>query len=238
LENTDVENEWNFWVYPAKIADFTPAGVTVTDDWGEARTALAAGDKVLFMPTAADMDPAKSPPMQREPVFWNRQMNPKTDLDAMLGLVCDKASPALAEFPTEIYCDWQWTEIVNRVPSVNLNDAPTLRPIVWAIDDWNRDWRLGVIFEAKVGPGSLLVSAINLNKEGGGPVLQQLRRSLYDYVESSKFQPATELTPDEADKLWVASASPTSAPATLPPLDTTNPNSDVFEGPAPTPAAQ
>ncbi len=235
VQGTDVKNDWNIWVYPAKIDDGMPAGVTVTTNWSEARTALAAGSKVLFMPTAADLDAAKSPPMQRLPVFWNRQMNPK--LDAMLGLVCDKASLALAEFPTEVYCDWQWTQIVNGVPSVNLNDAPhELRPIVWAIDDWNRDWRLGVIFEAKVGPGSLLVSAINLNNDHGGPVLEQLRRSLFDYAGSNKFQPTTALTPDEADKLWVASASPAPAPA-LPKLDTANPNSDVYEGPAVTPPA-
>jgi hypothetical protein len=124
------------------------------------------------------------------------------------------------------------------VPAINLDDAPhTLRPIVWAIDDWNRGWRLGVIFEAKVGPGSLLVSAINLQDTRGGPVLEQLRRSLFDYAGSDKFAPTTVLTSDQTDKLWVASASPAPVPG-LPTVDTTNPNGDVFEGPAAAPVAQ
>lgn len=236
LLNTDVKNDWNIWIYPAKIDASVGEAVTVTNNWGDARTTLAAGGKVLFMPTAADLDAAKDPKMQRVPVFWNRQMNPK--VDAMLGLVCDTASPALTKFPTEINCDWQWTQVVDQVPAINLNDAPhELRPIVWAIDDWNRDWRLGVIFEAKVGPGSLLVSAINLNDERGGPVLQQLRRSLYDYVGGEKFNPTTQMTPEQADQLWLASASPTPV-STLPKMDTSNPNSDVYEGPAAAPAAQ
>ena len=92
---------------------------------------------------------------------------------------------------------------VNGVRSVNLDSAPrSLRPIVWAIDDWNRDWKLGVIFECNVGPGRLLVSAINLDSERGGPGLPQLRRSLLDYMGSDKFHPAATLTPEQVASLW------------------------------------
>ncbi len=34
-----------------------------------------------------------------------------------------------------------------------------LEPVVWAIDDWNRNYKLGLIFECAVGDGKLLVSA-------------------------------------------------------------------------------
>jgi beta-galactosidase len=88
---------------------------------------------------------------------------------------------------------------VNSVRSVNLSAAPReLKPIVWAIDDWNRNWKLGVIFECNVGPGRLLVSAINLDGERGGSELQQLRRSLLDYMAGDKFKPAATLTPEQA----------------------------------------
>lgn len=232
-----IKNDWNIWLYPAQIDAAAPEGVTVTHSWADAKTALAAGGKVLFMPAATDLAPTLNPPMQRVPVFWNRQMNPK--LDAMLGLVCDTASPALAEFPTNINCDWQWTEVVNGVRSVNLDGVThDLRPIVWAIDDWNRNWRLGVIFECNVGPGKLLVSAIDLQIGRGGPVLAQLRRSLYDYAGSDKFAPSLTLTPEDADKLWISASPALVVPApgatTAPPLDVNNPNSDVYEGPRPT----
>lgn len=130
--------------------------------------------------------------------------NPRPKFDAMLGLLCETNHPALAEFPTDKNCDWQWTQLVNGVRSVNLNRIPnTLRPIVWAIDDWNRNWRLGVIFECEVGPGRLLVSAINLNDGRGGSEAKQLRRSLLDYMGGDRFRPEARLTPEQASELWM-----------------------------------
>ena len=134
----------------------------------------------------------RAPPQNKSPRF-----------DAMLGLLCDTNHPALAEFPTDKNCDWQWTQLINGVRSVNLTAAPRdLKPIVWAIDDWNRNWKLGVIFECNVGAGKLLVSAINLNNERGGSQLQQLRRSLLDYMGEEKFKPIATLTPEQARALW------------------------------------
>jgi len=214
LKNTAIENDWNIWLYPAQIEPSKTADVLVTNDWAVAETALAAGGKVLFLPAAADLDPTRCPPMKNVPVFWNIQMtvrppqNPRPRFDAMLGLLCETDSPALAEFPTDKNCDWQWTQLINNVRSVNLESAPaSLHPIVWAIDDWNRNWKLGVIFEGNVGPGRLLVSAINLDGDRGGAGLQQLRRSLLDYMGSDKFHPAVTLTPDQASALWARSSA-------------------------------
>jgi hypothetical protein len=187
----------------------TPADVFVTSDWTQAAAHLAAAGKVLFIPKATDLDPARSPPMKNVPVFWNIQMtvrpprNMTPRFDAMLGLLCDFKHPALAEFPTAANCDWQWTPIVNNVRSVNLSGAPAdLIPIVSAIDDWNRNWRLGVLFECKVGPGKLLVSAVNLEIPDASAGTQQLRRSLLDYMATEKFRPRATLTPEQAGNLW------------------------------------
>ena len=222
LKGTTAENDWNFWLYPARIEPAAPADVLETSDWAAAATRLAAGGKVFFTPRAADLNPGTCPPMKNVPVFWNIQMtvrpprNPTPRFDAMLGLLCDKAHPALAEFPTEANCDWQWTPLIQDVRSINLDAAPrTLRPIVAAIDDWNRDWRLGVIFECRVGPGRLLVSAIDLAAPDATPGARQLRRSLLDYMGGAKFRPAAALTPDQARQLWpgpAATAAPASAP--------------------------
>ncbi len=218
LKATTAENDWNFWLYPAVIEGSSPADVLVTDIWADAEAKLAAGGSVLFTPRATDLDPAKSPPMKRVPIFWNNQMtvrpprNPTPRFDGMLGLLCDTQHPALAEFPTDRNCDWQWTPLIDNVKSVNLTDAPReLKPIVAAIDDWNRNWRLGVIFECRVGPGRLLVSAIDLkNVTPGG---QQLRRSLLDYAASEKFHPAAALTPEQVKKLWTVPETAGKAPA-------------------------
>ena len=109
LAGTSIENEWNFWLYPAEVDSTVPADMLVTGLWEDAKNRLAAGGKVLFTPAATDLDDA-SPPLNNVPVFWNRQMNPK--LEAMLGLWYDIEHPALAGFPTEAFCDWQWTDMM------------------------------------------------------------------------------------------------------------------------------
>jgi hypothetical protein len=212
LKGTPVENDWNFWVYPAAVETTAPAGVLVTSNWSDAAACLSAGGKVIFTPSASDLDPTRSPPMKRVPVFWNIQMtvrpprNPQPRFDAMLGLLIDPKHPALAGFPTTEACDWQWTPLIDDVRSVNLTNAPReLKPIVAAIDDWNRNWRLGVIFECAVGSGKLLVSAIPLDGDSAGA--KQLRHSLIDYAASEQFAPATTLTLEEISALWARGAA-------------------------------
>jgi hypothetical protein len=217
LEGTPIENDWNFWLYPAENTPAAaPAGLLISSDWSEASARLAQGGKVLFTPKL--LDPLLSPPMKNVPVFWNIQMTvrsakQKPRFDAMLGLLCDPKHPALAAFPTGPHCDWQWTSIVNDVPSVNLTFSPReLRPIVSAIDDWNRGWRLGVIFECRVGNGRLLVSAIPL--ENIDPVTIQLRNSLISYASGDSFRPSATLTTAQADQLFniVAKKAPGPTP--------------------------
>jgi hypothetical protein len=162
--------------------------------------------------------------MNRVPVFWNIQMtvrpprNPVPKFDAMMGLWCDAAHPALAGFPTESSCDWEWAPLVDEVRSVNLRRAPAnLKPIVSAIDDWNRNWRLGVIFECAVGSGRLLVSVIDLERSDLGA--QALRHSLLAYMSGDAFKPAVSLSVEEAGALWAAgpAKTPPAAPRALDP---------------------
>jgi hypothetical protein len=230
LANTPSENDWKFWLYPARIDASTPASVFLTKDWAAAESRLAQGGSVLFIPAKNSRDVSKSPPMKPLPVFWNIQMtvrppqNPNPRFDAMLGLACEANHPALAGFPTGINCDWQWTPLINDVRSINLDAAPReLKPIVAAIDDWNRNWRLGVIFECKVGPGRLLVSAIDLTNANSSAGAQQLRRSLLDYMASDKFQPNAKLTVDQAQALWTKTAA---TPATMPASRALDPDLD------------
>ena len=207
IQGTKIENDWNFWLYPDVPKSEVPEGVLLTSDWQKATEQLAQGGTVLFVPGTEDLDESRSPRMRKTPIFWNIQMtvrpprNPKPRFDAMLGLLCDPNHPALAEFPTAEHCDWQWISIVNAVRSVNLTSAPQdLRPIVSAIDDWNRNWRLGVIFECRVGHGRLLVSTIPLSRSD--PVTKQLRKSLLNYAASEAQLPIATLSPEQANALW------------------------------------
>lgn len=190
------ENDWNFWLYPATSPDASTNEVFVTGVWEEAERRLFEGGRVLFLPRSADLC-WSSPPLDRVPVFWNRLMNP--NWTRMLGLWCDAKHPALAKFPTESHCDWQWTEITRGVRAINLDFLPRkLQPIVQAVDDWNRNWKLGLIFECKVGKGRLMVCSFNLDSDlSDKPVARQLRRSLLDYMTTAKFRPEVEVSPTQ-----------------------------------------
>lgn len=196
IKGTAAKNDWNFWLEPPD-SDVDPApGVLVTRSWDEAETKLAEGGKVLYVPRRADLD-WTSPPLDDVPVFWNRLMGPAWG--RMLGLLNDTRHPALAAFPTEANFDWQWAEIVRGARAVNLDRLPrALEPIVWAIDDWNRNYKLGLIFECRVGRGRLLVSGADL--ETGldeRPAARQLRRSLLGYMASPSFRPAVAVRAEE-----------------------------------------
>jgi hypothetical protein len=194
LAGTRIANDWNFWLYPAEVASAAPAQVLVTHSWDEAQARLADGGKVLYLPRKADLD-WTSPPLAQVPVFWNRLMNP--GWSRMLGLWIDRKHPALAEFPTEGYFDWQWSELVAGTRAMNLDRLPrALQPIVQPIDDWNRNYKLGLLFEARVGKGKLMVCTADLSSRLDQRVAaRQLRKSVLDYMASAAFEPRTELAP-------------------------------------------
>ena len=201
VRGTPFENDWNFWVYPAQVPDAVPADVLVTRSWDEAEARLGAGGKVLLLPRPADLD-WTSPPLETQPVFWNRLMSPSWS--RMLGLWNDFRHPALAEFPTEVSCDWQWAELVDHARTINLDRLPrSLQPIVQPIDDWGRNWKLALVFECKVGSGRLMVCSADITNDlATRPVARQLRRSLLDYMAGPKFLPKTTIAVEVMRGLW------------------------------------
>lgn len=215
------QNQWNFWIYPADASlranpsGSAPAGecepsrvqdVLITNSWEEAEAKLAAGGKVLLSPRNSDLD-WTSPPLDTVPVFWNRQMGPAWA--RMLGLwihlpLSELRKHTLDGFPTDSYFDWQWAQLMLGTRAVNLDRLPKeIDPTVWGIDDWNRNYKLGVVFECVVGRGRLLVSAIDVTKKSdSNPVLAQLRAALTTYVRGDCFQPNVAVSPEEFRSLF------------------------------------
>lgn len=213
---TYFQNQWRFWVYPPAAETDQPRGTSVcpisrspeylmTRSWEEAEARLREGGRVLFVPGNADLN-WSSPPLDTVPVFWNRQMGPAWG--RMLGLYIDMsdvmARNAVTFFPTSQNFDWQWAAITPNVRALNLDGLPRdLKPVVWGIDDWNRNYKLGLIFECAVGRGRLLVSAFDITKEkDANPVARQLRRSLFNYITSDCFQPKIAVSAAELRTLF------------------------------------
>ena len=69
-----------------------------------------------------------------------------------------------------------------------------LRPIVYLIDDWFTNRKLGMLFEARVGKGKLLVCSADLQHDlETRPAAAQFRQSLLEYMASDRFAPVQEL---------------------------------------------
>ncbi|MFO0892466.1 MAG: glycoside hydrolase family 2 TIM barrel-domain containing protein [Isosphaeraceae bacterium] len=163
VEGTPFENDWDFWVYPARPAiETAPEGVTVVSRLDEkAEAALQAGGRVLLLipPGQAREDRLGKVALGFSSIFWNtawtRRQPPHT-----LGILCDPSHPALAGFPTESHSNWQWWYLLNRADALILEDLPReLRPVVQVVDDWVTNRRLGLVIEAASAPASCSCAA-------------------------------------------------------------------------------
>lgn len=192
IEGTDTVNEWRFWLYDTEGQPARSGDAVFTRSYREAMSALGEGKKVLYMPSLSVLD-WNCPPLTPQPSFWNSQMGPRWCRG--LGLLIDDSHPAFRDFPTKDYEEWQWEEIVRCAKGFNLSDFPEdFRPVVQAIDEWNRSYRMALMWEAKVGEGSLLLISSDLEKASeNSPAARQLLNSLLNYVNSEDFAPKTAI---------------------------------------------
>jgi hypothetical protein len=80
--------------------------------------------------------------------------------------------------------------ILDRMP-------PKLRPLVQPIDTWFESRRLGLLFEARVAGGRLMVCSMDLTSDLDHRVVaRQLRNSLLQYMASERFNPSIEVSGD------------------------------------------
>jgi len=74
----------------------------------------------------------------------------------------------------------------------------TFSPVGRVIDDWFTHYRLGLVVEAAVGKGRLLITPIDTSEHQPGQfVLNQFRNSVLDYMNSDTFCPTSELTEEQ-----------------------------------------
>lgn len=194
IADTPYRNQWDVWVYPAKVSTAPGDDVLITREFDKAALdQLESGGKVLFLPPAYSI--AGDTYGSFEAIFWNRLWFP-TQQTHTLGVLCDPSDAALQAFPTDSYCNWQWWDLCRRSKPMIMDELPSdIRPIVQVIDDWNSCRKLGMVFEAKVGEGKLLVCSADLRNDlDSRPVARQLRYSLLKYMASDQFAPEEVVT--------------------------------------------
>jgi hypothetical protein len=189
----EAANDWSIWVYPAKQHEPSGKDVLVTRSWDAGTiAALESGRKVLLLVPRGGL--AQSIPGSFTPVFWSPVWFTKGA--GTMSILCDPRHPALAQFPTEMHTNWQWYDLLSRSSSMILDDTPTgFRPIVAVIDNFSRNHRLGNLFEARVGPGRLVVCSLDLWSDlEKRPAARQLLHSILAYMDGEAFQPRQALS--------------------------------------------
>jgi len=191
LESTDYRTRYPLWVYdPAPDIEGLRESVHLTTALdADALKKLTEGGCVLFCPGNESVQHAIAGTFLSD--FWCYTMFKHYHTPGTLGILCDPSHPALADFPTEFHSNWQWWPLLRRGCAMILDELPpTLRPIVHVIDNFERNQRLGVLFECRVGSGKLLVCSCNLMEQQNQPEARQFLASLLKYAGSEKFQPA------------------------------------------------
>ena len=192
-------NSWNIWIFPSKHSP-DPADVLVTTSLGEALDKLKNGGSVLYVPSQNSIRQRQETSFL--PAFWSPVYF--TNQPGTMGLLIQDQHPALADFPTEDHSDWQWWSILTPSPGAVVLDQVKLgRPIVQVIDAFSRNQKLGLVFEAKVGPGHLLVCSADFSPKGlENPVRRQLRSSLLDYLGKAEARHLPVLTESDLRTLF------------------------------------
>ena len=168
------------------------AQLCVTSDLDEAERALAAGGSVLYL--AGALQHAVEGMYCTD--FWCYPMFRQICEDmgkeppvGTLGLCIDKLHPAVKAFRCDRHTTPPWYELVTHADLAIL-DGLSLTPIVQMIDNFERNHKLGLLFEAKVGRGRLLVCTARLDACADRPEVRQFAKCLLDYAQSPAFHPA------------------------------------------------
>jgi len=210
LKGTDWRNQYPIWVYPAKV-NTKIAGegnVRICRDWNSQTVSLLEeGKSVILIPEPETI------PNSIEGFFasdyWCYPMfkkicerKGKKVAPGTLGILCDPKHALFSKFPTEFHSNWQWWHLLMNSRSIILDAAPAeYRPIVQTIDNFQRNHKLGLIFECRVDGGKLLICSMDVAGQQKHPEARQMLSSLISYAESADFNPHFAFTPEFVSSL-------------------------------------
>lgn len=215
IEGTGYKNAWPVWVYPAKQGPTKANDITIANNIDkDLFSALAAGKSVLLFPDFEDVAELSVGGLFI-PDYWNYRMfkgisesNKKPVSPGTMSILTNPMHPLFKDFPTEFYTNWQWWPIIKKSRPFILDNTPAdYRPIVQVVDNIERNHKLGLIFEFRIGDGKLLVCMSDLKSVRDKPEGRQLYNSILNYMSSADFNPLQKLTAQELKSLFSTKVS-------------------------------
>lgn len=206
IDGTDFINDWDFWVYPAQT-NINAGNIYITQTLdSKAEEILQKGGKVLVL-AAGKISYGKEIVQHFTPVFWNTswfKMRPPHTT----GIFLNEYHPLFKAFPTEYHSNLQWWELLNRAQVMRMTDFPQdFQPVIYSIDTWFLSRKAGMLFEANVLNGQLLMTSMDLTSDPDNRIVaRQLYKSVLDYMQSDAFRPAQSLPIETIRELYTRKA--------------------------------
>ena len=208
-ENTN-PNTYNLWVYPAQLEQQAKTTCRIITDMNkDAFKDLSEGATLLWFPKHEHLTDISLDGLAI-PDYWNYAMFKGISEDmkkpvspGTLSILTNPHHPLFKNFPTDEHTDWQWWFIIKNSRPLILDATPKeFKPIIQVIDNIERNHKLGLVFEMKVGNGKLLISMINPKKMNEKPEGKQFLHALISYANSSDFNPSYICQPDEFQRIF------------------------------------
>lgn len=203
IAGTDVRKSYELWIYPRE-AELDWTGIHHYEALtAEALDLLQKGENVLLLPRPEQLEQGIEGFYCTD--FWNYPMfrsisesvNRPVPVGTM-GLLIDNQHPVFRDFPSQSFSTYPWWSILSHSKSVIMDKAGRdWFPLVQTIDNVERNHKLGLLLECRVGQGKLLICPLDVEKAAATPEGKQFLISLTRYVRSADFQPDYEASVDE-----------------------------------------
>lgn len=204
-----ITNSYPLWIYPEDRSYERGDVMLATTPDDAMAECLNNGGKVLLAPSRELVDSVTVGGLFQTD-YWNYRMFKTISENAgkkvspgTLGILTAPAHKALSQYPTEEHSDWQWYTVVKHSYPLILDrlNAIDYRPTVQVIDNVERNHRLGLLMEFKVGKGKLMLLMADIKELEAKPEGQQFIKSVIDYMNTSDFAPATAIEYDDLRSL-------------------------------------
>lgn len=197
-------NTYDLWVYP------TPSATTSANKSKLLRAdrltdalihKVEAGATLLLTPRHQDVEHQSVGGMFITD-YWNYAMfkrisenNKRPVSPGTLGYLISDTCALFRLFPTQSHSDFQWWAIAKASRPLIMDGTPEeVQPIVMAIDNVNRNHKLGVLFGMRVGNGRILVCMTDLEAIKSCPEGLQYATAIETYAASDNFDPTWQTT--------------------------------------------
>ncbi len=194
LHGTSVENSWDIFIFPGISGNEEMTNsFHFTQSFGKTEKDILAKGGTVWLDASVILAPLVSIKAGFTPVYWNTLTFNAQPIHTM-GVFVDPGHPLFDLFPTQEHTNWQWWDILTNSKAMIMDPMHNISPIVQMIDSYHSNRKLGLIAEGKYGGGKILISSIDFNTNmANRPASNQLKISIMNYLESSRFSPEYDI---------------------------------------------